>query len=185
MKSIKITGKKFKLASRMKRFYAFFIDVALIGTVQSVFVLFLVLAALLIFGENFSNMLIAGVGISVFSYILSMALWVFGLFFIDGFRNGQGIGKKLLSLQVVRLKDGKPCTFKDAFIRRFAGLLQPLDFFWSFGSKRQRLGDKFAETVVVEFEPELEHIENEDPEGCFRSCYRYDEKQTFRSASEG
>lgn len=161
MKSIKIAGKKFILASRMKRFYAFFIDFAVISAVQSVFVLLLVMISLLIFG---SNMLVAGVGISLFSYILSTALWIFGLFFIDGFRKGQGIGKKLLSLQVVRLKDGKPCTFKDAFVRRFAGLLQPLDFLWSLGSKRQRLGDKFAETVVVDFEPEQEHIETEDPE---------------------
>ncbi len=172
MKSIKIAGKKFKLASRLKRLYAFFIDFALIGTVQSVFLLLFFLAALLIFGADFSNMLVAGVGISLFSYILSFALWIFGLFFIDGFRKGQGIGKKLLSLQVVRLKDGKPCTFKDAFVRRFAGIFQPLDFFWSFGSKRQRLGDKFAETVVVEFEPELEQIETDpkDPEAVLESA---------------
>ena len=167
MKSIKIAGKKFILASRMKRFYAFFIDFAVISAVQSVFVLLLVMISLLIFG---SNMLVAGVGISLFSYILSTALWIFGLFFIDGFRKGQGIGKKLLSLQVVRLKDGKPCTFKDAFVRRFAGLLQPLDFLWSLGSKRQRLGDKFAETVVVDFEPEPEHIETEDPEGVLEAA---------------
>ena len=170
MKSIKIAGKKFKLASRMKRLYAFFIDFALISAVQSVFVLLLVMISLLIFGTSFSNMLVAGVGISLFSYILSTVLWIFGLFFIDGFRKGQGIGKKLLSLQVVRLKDGKPCTFKDAFLRRFAGLLQPLDFLWSLGSKRQRLGDKFAETVVVDFEPELEHIETEDPEGVLEAA---------------
>ena len=170
MKSIKIAGKKFKLASRMKRFYAFFIDFALLSAVQSALVLLLLLAALLIFGADFSNILVAGVGISLFSYILSTALWIFGLFFIDGFRKGQGIGKKLLSLQVIRLKDGKPCTFKDAFVRRFAGLLQPLDCFWSFGSKRQRLGDKFAETVVVEFEPEPEPTDTEDREGVLEAA---------------
>lgn len=159
MKSIKIAGKKFKLASRMKRLYAFFIDIALIGAAQSVFVLLLFWVAFLSFGANRFNMLIV-----LFAGIFSTAAWVFGLFFIDGFRKGQGIGKQLLSLQVVRLKDGKPCTFKDAFIRRFAGILQPLDFFWSFGRKRQRLGDKFAETVVVEFEPELEHTDTADPE---------------------
>jgi len=66
-----------------------------------------------------------------------------------------------LSLQVLRLKDGKPCTFKDAFLRRFAGLLQPFDLLWFLGKKQQRLGDKFAETVVVKFEPEPEQIEPE------------------------
>ncbi len=88
------------------------------------------------------------------------------LFFIDGFGDGQGPGKKLLSLQVLRLKNGKPCSFKDSFVRRLAGIFQPLDFFWTLGEKKQRMGDKLAETVVVEFEPEPEQTEaeTEDPE---------------------
>ena len=106
------------------------------------------------------------VGLSLFASVFSAALWIFGLFFIDGFRKGQGIGKKLLSLQVLRLKDGKPCTFKDAFLRRFAGIFQPFDLLWFLGEKQQRLGDKFAETVVVKYEPEPEEteVEMEDPE---------------------
>jgi len=162
MKSIKIAGKKFKLASRLTRLYAFFIDVALIGAAQSVLTFFLSLVAVLFLHQNF--WLIGG--FIPFAALFSLALWIFGLFFIDGFRKGQGIGKKLLSLQVLRLKDGKPCTFKDAFLRRFAGLLQPFDLLWFLGKKQQRLGDKFAETVVVKFEQEPEQIEaeTEDPE---------------------
>ena len=86
------------------------------------------------------------------------------LFFIDGFSDGQGPGKKLLSLQVLRLKDGKPCTFKDSFVRRLTSIFQPLDSFWTFGKQRQRMGDKLAETVVVKLAPELEALETEDPE---------------------
>ena len=88
------------------------------------------------------------------------------LFFIDGFSNGQGPGKKLLSLQVLRLKDGKPCTVKDSFIRRLTSIFQPLDSFWTFGKQRQRMGDKLAETVVVKLIPEVEESETktEDPE---------------------
>ena len=163
MKSIKIAGKKFKLASRMTRLYALFIDVALIGAAQSVLGFFVAFVSVLFFNERFW---VTGIGISAFFALFSVALWIFGLFFMDGFRKGQGIGKKLLSLQVLRLKDGKPCTFKDAFLRRFAGLLQPFDLLWFLGKKQQRLGDKFAETVVVEFEPEPEQTEaeTEDPE---------------------
>ncbi|MDE0397476.1 MAG: PspA/IM30 family protein [Candidatus Poribacteria bacterium] len=162
MKSIKIAGKKFKLASRLTRLYALFIDVALIGAAQSVLAFFLSLVAVLFFHQNPWAI---GIGFP-FIALFSLALWIFGLFFMDGFRKGQGIGKKLLSLQVLRLKDGKPCTFKDAFLRRFAGLLQPFDLLWFLGKKQQRLGDKFAETVVVEFEPEPEQTETEteDPE---------------------
>ena len=88
------------------------------------------------------------------------------LFFIDGFSNGQGPGKKLLSLQAIRLKDGKPCTMKDSFIRRLTSIFQPLDSFWTFGKRRQRMGDKLAETVVVKLASEVEAVETdtEDPE---------------------
>ncbi len=146
MKSIKIGKKKFKLASRMARLYALFIDVVLLGSVQVVFTLpFLFLEPWMYLSTP------------AFSALFTAALWTSGLLFIDGFRNGQGVGKKLLSLQVLRLKDGKPCTFKDAFLRRLAGVFQPLDFLWSLGEKRQRMGDKLAETVVVRFEPESEN----------------------------
>ena len=168
MKSIKIAGKKFKLASRMTRLYALFIDIALIGAAQSVLGMLVSIASLLLFGIGFfgSTKTLLGLGgLSIFAALVSLALWIFGLFFMDGFRKGQGIGKKLLSLQVLRLKDGKPCTFKDAFIRRLSGFLQPIDLLWFLGEKQQRLGDKFAETVVVKFEPEPEQteVETEDP----------------------
>lgn len=174
MKSIKIAGKKFKLASRMTRLYALFIDIAILGAVQSGFALLLSFVVFLFLPKgpflpgpfDVSRSLLAGLGLSIFASLFSAALWIFGLLFMDGFRKGQGIGKKLLSLQVLRLKDGKPCTFKDAFIRRFAGLLQPLDLLWFLGKKQQRLGDKFAETVVVKYEPgpEQAETETEDPE---------------------
>ena len=165
MKLIKIAGKKFKLASRLTRLYALFIDIAIIGAVESCFLL-LVSVVSVLFLFNRSSPLAFGLGLSIFTVVFSIPLWIFGLFFIDGFRKGQGVGKKLLSLQVLRLQDGKPCTFKDAFVRRLAGLLQPFDLLWFLGKRRQRLGDKFAETVVVAYEPEPEPaaVEREDPE---------------------
>lgn len=157
MPTIKIAGKTFTLGSRMARTVALFIDGALLFAVQ---MMLFTLAALL--QPDMSDAAGAVLG------GISFALWTFGTLFIDGLRNGQGFGKRLLSLRVVRLKDGEPCTFKDAFVRRFTGLvLQPLDLVWSFGKKRQRLGDKLARTVVVEAEPEPEAVEvpeTEDPE---------------------
>ena len=78
-----------------------------------------------------------------------LGLWIFGLFFMDGYKNGQSPGKSALNIQVRSLKDGKPCGFKDSFIRRFIGIFQPLDFLFTFGKKRQRLGGKLTGTVVV------------------------------------
>ena len=167
MKFIEVAGKKFKLASRMARLYALFIDFTCLSVAQIILVCLMRLIAELIsptmWGEPQGPLQGFVAGTFVF---LNIVLWTFGLLFIDGFRKGQGIGKKLLSLQVLRLQDGKPCSFKDAFIRRLAGIFQPLDFLWTLGEKRQRMGDKFAETVVVKFEPESEPIEaeTEDPE---------------------
>lgn len=88
------------------------------------------------------------------------------LFFMDGFGDGQGPGKKLLSLQVLQLENGKPCSFKDSFVRRLTSIFQPLDSLWTFGKQRQRMGDKLAETVVVKLDPmpEVLETETEDPE---------------------
>ena len=167
MKFIEVARKKFKLASRLTRLYALFIDVTCLSVAQIILVCFMRLIAELISPTMWNQpqgvLQWFVVGIFVF---FTIALWTFGLLFIDGFRKGQGIGKKLLSLQVVRLKDGKPCTFKDAFIRRLAGIFRPLDALWTLGKKQQRMGDKFAETVVVKFEQEAEQtqVEVEDPE---------------------
>ena len=168
MKSIEIAGKKIKLGSRLARLYALFIDFTCLSVVQ--FILILILGPFtneVLFSNSDTVLTTTMISLSV----LSAALWIFGLFFMDGIRKGQGVGKKLLSLQVLRLKDGNPCTFKDAFIRRFAGIFQPLDFFWTLGKKRQRLGDKFAETVVVKYEPEQEQPEAEtrDPESVLEN----------------
>ena len=148
MKFIEVAGKKFKLASRKTRLYAFIIDCALIGVVS------FFLGALLPFPYFLSEP-------------LSNLFFLIGLLFIDGFQKGQGIGKQLLSLQVVRLKDGKPCTYKSSFIRRLSGIiLQPFDLLWLIGEKQQRIGDKLAKTIVVKYEPQPEQSKyrTEDPE---------------------
>ena len=201
MKFVEIAGKKFRLGSRCARLFAFFIDGMLLASILMVLFLLLaavsfgpiqigLLSALLwILGPKTKlprSVLVAAQLLLVFVFgpwtwgnnipdtLASggIALWTAGLFLMDGFKNGQGLGKKLLSLQVLRLKDGKPCTFKDSFIRRFTGIFQPLDFFWSLGKKRQRIGDKLAETVVVKYEPEPEQteVEIEAPERVLESA---------------
>lgn len=101
-----------------------------------------------------------------------VSLGTIGLLFIDGFNDGQGPGKKLLSLQVLRSKDGKPCTLKDSFIRRITSIFQPLDSLWTFGKQRQRMGDKLADTIVVRLVPEAEQseAEAEGPEEVFENA---------------
>ena len=157
MEPFEIAGKKFKLASRAARMFALFFDLIVTSFCSSILVSFI---GLLLMPRN-------AVMILPFMPLLSVVLWSAGLLFMDGFKNGQGFGKRVLSLQVIRLRDGKPCSFKDSFIRRVTGFFQPFDLLFALGGKRQRMGDKFAETVVVKYEPYLEEIAAEavkDPE---------------------
>ena len=157
MKLIEIAGKKFKLASRLTRVGAFFIDAIITSFAAFILVPFFGLLSI------FEILMI----FPMFTPLPGLVLWVAGLLFMDGFKNGQGVGKKLLSLQVIRLRDGKPCSFKDSFIRRLSGFFQPFDSLFALvGDKKQRMGDKFAETVVVQYEPYTEKVtvETEDPE---------------------
>ncbi len=197
MKFVEITGKKFRLGSRFARLFAFLVDGMLLASILMVLFLLLktvgfglqigLLSALLwILGPRTKlpiSALVVAQLLLVFllgpfainnpdTFALSgIALWTAGMSLMDGFKNGQGPGKKLLSLQVLRLKDGKPCSFKNSFIRRLTGVFQPLDFLWTLGKNRQRMGDKLAETVVVKYEPEREQIEveAEDPEQVLES----------------
>ncbi|RKU33838.1 hypothetical protein C6499_00505 [Candidatus Poribacteria bacterium] len=156
---IKVAEKKFKLASRWARLGAFLLDVGFLGLCQALLI-FSGFALFTIFdGFNIrdpSDMTTVSVG------TLSVILWGFGLFFMDGFKRGGGFGKRLLSLQIIRLEDGKPANFKDAFVRRFAGIFQPVDWLFATGKERQRMGDKLAKTVVVKLDSKSVEFVTED-----------------------
>ena len=196
MKSIKIAGKEFTLGSRFARLFAFLIDGIFIAGLLSLLVfVFSAMTPFIGAGLRIGLLSVllwtlgpkTKIDRDVFPLIQVGIVVLFGpwihyridtlilggavigaalLFLLDGFNDGQGPGKKLLSLQVLRLKDGKPCTMKDSFIRRLTSIFQPLDSFWTFGKRRQRMGDKLAETVVVKLAPEVEQVETdtEDPE---------------------
>ena len=141
MKSVKIriAGKDFELASRTQRFWAFFTDALMLSV--ATLILYWVLGAL-----GFRTWYP-----KIFS-ITSLLLWLFGLSFIEGF-NGLGPGKAMVNIRVLRLKDGRPSNFTDAFFRRLTLILLPLDLIWTLGEKRQRLGDRLAGTIVVATTP--------------------------------
>ena len=103
---VKVAEKKFKLASRWARLGAFLLDVGFLGLCQA-----LLIFSGFAFFEIFISRYDASDMTSVSVGTLSVILWGFGLFFMDGFKEGGGFGKRLLSLQIVRLEDGKPANF--------------------------------------------------------------------------
>lgn len=70
--------------------------------------------------------------------------------FSDSLPKGQSLGKKPFGIYVISKSTGKPCTILQSFARNaFTPILGFLDAILIFGKKHQRLGDKFANTIVV------------------------------------
>jgi uncharacterized RDD family membrane protein YckC len=75
---------------------------------------------------------------------------IYYILFADGFEGGQSYGKRAVHTACVDATTGAPCTFWQSFIRNLLlSLLGIIDWVFIFGSKRQRLGDKAANTIVI------------------------------------
>ena len=71
------------------------------------------------------------------------------LLFSDGLGEGQSFGKKLVKIAVVDQSTGAPCTYGGSLLRNLVRMLGVFDWAFVFGERRQRLGDKAANTIVV------------------------------------
>ncbi len=81
-------------------------------------------------------------------------LWVFPciLYFLfsDALPNGQSIGKKILKISVVDYNSRIPSGLFQSFVRNVVLLLLGfIDIFFIYSSKRRRLGDLAAGTIVI------------------------------------
>ncbi|MFB6230536.1 MAG: RDD family protein [Salinibacter sp.] len=93
---------------------------------------------------------------------LALGLGVFVMipFFLEGLWDGQTPGKWIVGIKVVQA-DGAPCTVGASALRRLGLVADFLPAFYIAGavsiamsSRRQRLGDRLAGTVVVWGQPE-------------------------------
>jgi uncharacterized RDD family membrane protein YckC len=96
--------------------------------------------------------------LAVFIIVLYVLLLSYGLFF-EAFWKGQTPGKWLVGIRVIR-ENGSPVSFTAAGIRNFLALADVLPMFFLFGSviimltsRRQRLGDMAAGTIVIRERP--------------------------------
>jgi len=82
--------------------------------------------------------------------VAAAAFAFFYILFADGFQNGQSYGKRVMKTSVVDATTGEPCTFGKSFIRNLLlAVLGVIDWVFILGRKRQRLGDKAANTIVI------------------------------------
>lgn len=104
-------------------------------------------------GLGFVAMFIFGIfgnsGIATVMFLLTYAIYIL---FNDAMKNGQSLGKKLFSIKVINKKSAKPCNWTESFIRNIPTVipfLAMIDAVMILGVKKQRMGDKIANTLVV------------------------------------
>lgn len=88
--------------------------------------------------------------------VLAILFGIFYILFADGLEGGQSYGKRIVHTACVDATTGAPCTFWQSFIRNLLlTLLGFIDWIFILGKKKQRLGDKAANTIVVKTAPEI------------------------------
>lgn len=122
------------LASTPKRFAAKLIDT---------------LGIVILIGIPLSNLGGEPPGNSVYkaAYVLIFCAY---FLFSDGVF-GQGVGKRLMKIKVVKYGTNKSCSFGQSFWRNFSAIFL-FDWLFALGKKRMRLGDMIANTQVVNAE---------------------------------
>ncbi len=99
--------------------------------------------------------------------IVPVIIWILTFPVMEGFE-GRTLGKKLMGLKVVKI-NGEPYGYFDAFKRRiadwvdFALLGLPAIIISHNTPLRQRLGDLWAGTCVIEFRAEPDNTESNTP----------------------
>jgi uncharacterized RDD family membrane protein YckC len=81
---------------------------------------------------------------------VGIILGFFYLLFSDALVGGQSLGKKVFQISVVDMTSMRPCTPMKSLIRNLSlAFLGIIDWVLIFSEKRQRLGDKLANTIVI------------------------------------
>ena len=86
----------------------------------------------------------------------------------DSFNDGQSPGKKLTGLRVVNFETGERCSQRESIIRNLAMFVPILNFseylFVLFDSDHRRIGDRWANTIVINGQG-TKSVIGEDAEG--------------------
>jgi uncharacterized RDD family membrane protein YckC len=91
-------------------------------------------------------------GMKQLGITLFWLIYIAYILFNDGMKNGQSFGKKLLSIKVINKESAQSCSYAESFMRNITTVipfLAMIDAFMIFGMKKQRMGDKIANTLVV------------------------------------
>ncbi|GEP98890.1 hypothetical protein CCY01nite_51500 [Chitinophaga cymbidii] len=77
----------------------------------------------------------------------------FAIYFCKDSINGRSIAKRILKMQVVDNRTGRPASPLQCVVRNLFCILWPVEVLVTFGSPDRRIGDMVAGTRVDEFDP--------------------------------
>lgn len=118
---------------------------------MSVFLIFAV--PMIVLGGLGSGESGSGGGVFV-GVVLGLGGAFFYHFLLEGYWDGQTIGKRLFGIKVVK-ENGEPCDYGSAFVRNLLDIIDGFFYYligfiaMAISEKRQRIGDRLAGTVVV------------------------------------
>jgi len=137
----------YELATLRERLIAYFLDIAIYFA--AVFILTFFFTAI------FAGTGIVGHWFAVFYVFFLIACWILYHLLMEVFNRGQTIGKKVMSIQVVRA-DGREPAFSDNLLRAIFMIIDSMLCMGVVASvlivsseKKQRFGDMAANTTVV------------------------------------
>ena len=133
MNSVQIGGQRYELTGLGSRWVGQFLD----GLIYVVMF--------------FTPALVLGImGVESEFAIIGLVPALFYLLFQDAMEGGQSLGKKALGASVVDASTGAPCSWGQSFVRNISLILLGfIDWLFIFGARQQRLGDKLANTCVI------------------------------------
>jgi uncharacterized RDD family membrane protein YckC len=134
------------------RFVALIIDYVIICVIAAMLALPFIFAAVVT--EIRGNASALSGGSIAAASLMALVVWFLYFTLLEG-RYGQTIGKMALNIKVVRAADGAPIDFGEAAVRTILRIIDGLFgyligaiFIWT-SDEKQRLGDRFAHTVVA------------------------------------
>ena len=104
---------------------------------------FVALGLLIFFGTTSDSLVLVGLLAYMVYYIFS-----------DALPGGKSLGKRVVGIKVIGLSELKPCTPIQALKRNLIMMIPVigfLDMLSIFGRRYQRWGDRWAETIVVNY----------------------------------
>ena len=98
------------------------------------------------------SLIFSTLGFKTLSIIVTIVIYIAYVTLNDALPNGQSYGKHLMKIKVIDLTSGTDCNLGQAFTRNITTaipLISLIDGLMIFSRKRQRMGDRLANSIVI------------------------------------